>query len=105
MNLGVSHNPEFKLRFVDHRLNLEESDCVPDAKNALKGIFRDAFDSRNRMRHVKPNDRLPIVRRSKGKIDLGPVCTTDHLTSFFYCSSRSQHRFNLPPVNPTYRNT
>ena len=51
---------------------------VPDAKNALKGILRDAFDSRNRMRHVKPNDRLPIVRRSKGKIDLGPVCTTDH---------------------------
>jgi hypothetical protein len=35
------------------------------------------------MRHVKPNDRLPIVRRSKGKIDLGLACVSDHGTSSF----------------------
>jgi hypothetical protein len=77
-NLRVrSHNPELEFRRANHWLNLQESDGVADAKNPLEGIFRDAFNSRNRVRPVESNDGLPIVRRPKRKLELDAVFAAD----------------------------
>jgi hypothetical protein len=54
-------------------LNPEKADRAINAKNALKGIFHDPFNPRDRMRLVEPNDGLPIVRRLEMKIQLDLV--------------------------------
>jgi len=61
------------LWLAGHRLNPEKADRAINAKNSLKGIFHDPFNSRDGMRLVEPNDGLPIVRRLKMKIQLDLV--------------------------------
>jgi hypothetical protein len=58
------------LWLAGQRLNPEKADRAINAKNSLKGIFHDPFNSRDRMRLVEPNDGLPIVRRLEMKIQL-----------------------------------
>ena len=73
-NLGIFRDdPQLELCLVDHRLNLEESNRAADTRNPLEAIWRNAFNSQNRMRLIELNDHLPIVRRPKGKPELDSV--------------------------------
>src|SRR5262245_66456509 len=55
------------------RLNLDKADGVTEPEHARERILRDPFDSRDRMRSIKSEDALPVIRRFERQLDLGTV--------------------------------